>query len=285
MKTVLVTGAKGQLGQCIQKQSNHLKEYIFLFEDYDTLDLTKKDQVKKYFEEHRIDWCINCAAYTAVDLAEDESNKAFSVNAEAVSVLAEQCKKHEIKLIHISTDFVFDGVINEPYTEDALPNPLGAYGESKLKGEQNIIETLKPYFIVRTSWLYSEFGANFMKTMIRLAQERDTLSVVNDQIGTPTYAMDLADVICEIIRQNSESYGLYHYSNEGSISWYDFAKQIFEYAQSNIILKPIPSSDFKTKAIRPKYSVLDKTKIKETFNVEIPFWKDSLKIALERINE
>ncbi|NRB59559.1 MAG: dTDP-4-dehydrorhamnose reductase [Winogradskyella sp.] len=285
MKTVLVTGAKGQLGQCIQKQSKHLKENIFLFEDYDTLDLTKKDQVKKYFEQHKIDWCVNCAAYTAVDLAEDESNEAFSVNAEAVSILAEQCNKYGTRLIHISTDFVFDGVINEPYTEDALPIPLGVYGESKLKGEQNIIEILKPYFIVRTSWLYSEFGANFMKTMIRLAQERDSLSVVNDQVGTPTYAMDLADVICEIIRQNSEAYGLYHYSNEGSISWYDFAKQIFEYVQSNIILKPIPSSDFKTKAIRPKYSVLDKTKIKENFNVEIPFWKDSLKIALERINE
>src|SRR5690606_23203811 len=222
------------------------------------------------------DYCINCAAYTAVDKAETEEEKAYLVNAEAVKYLAEACKQNDTVLIHVSTDFVFDGQKGSPYTEDDPTNPIGVYGASKLKGEQYVQSILEKYFIIRTSWVYSEYGHNFVKTMLRLGKEKDEISVVNDQVGTPTYAGDLAKVILKIILNNKNLYGLYHYSNEGEASWYDFAKSIFKKCNIKINLKPIKSEEYLKTTVRTKFSVLNKDKIKNSFKVEVPVWDDSL---------
>ena len=279
---VLVTGSNGQLGQAIQSISGKHPEIDFIFCSSSDLDITNKENCQAVFSKYKPNYCVNAAAYTAVDKAESESEKAYSINVTGAKNLAEVCKEINAVLLHVSTDFVFDGNKTTSYTEDDLPNPEGVYGQTKLDGEKAIQETFDNYYIVRTSWVYSKYANNFMKTMIRLGSERDSLSVVNDQIGTPTNAVDLAEVLVKIIfTHNSQltthNFGIYNFSNEGQCSWYDFAKKIFEVNNITIDLQPIPTSSYPTPAKRPAFSVLDKTKIKKTFDLQINKWEDSLK--------
>ena len=283
---VLVTGANGQLGQSLQFIAPKYPELQFFFCDSKDLDITDLNNVKQIFNQFKPQYCINAAAYTAVDKAESEPEKAHSINVIGAKNLAEICKINNTVLLHISTDFVFDGNLSpraqsRGYLEEDKPNPTGVYGQTKLDGEKVIQEIWNKHFIIRTSWVYSQFGNNFMKTMLRLASERDTISVINDQIGTPTNAVDLAEVLLKILTEhsklNTEHYGIYNFSNDGQCSWYDFAKKIFEINNITIDLKPIPTSSFPTPAKRPAFSVLDKTKIKTTFGLDIKNWEDSLK--------
>ena len=279
---VLVTGANGQLGQAIQFVAGNYPNINFVFCSSSDLDITNKENCDSIFNKEKPDFCINAAAYTAVDKAESEPEQAHLINCIGAKNLAETCKEFNAKLIHISTDFVFDGSKNSPYNEADLPNPKGVYGQTKLEGEIAIQEVFDAYFIIRTSWVYSQFGNNFMKTMLRLAFERTKLSIVNDQIGTPTNAIDLAECLVTIITEHSklitEHYGIYNFSNEGQCSWFDFAKKIFEINQVKIDVIPIPTTQFPTPAERPKYSVLDKAKIKSTFGIEIKPWEKSIEI-------
>ncbi len=274
---VLVTGSAGQLGQSLQFIAPKYPEAQFVFCSSNELDITNIENCRQVFSKHQPDYCINAAAYTAVDKAESESEKAHLINVVGAKNLAEVCQENDTVLLHISTDFVFDGNKKVPYNEQDLTNPTGVYGQTKLDGEIAIQELWEKHFIIRTSWVYSQFGNNFMKTMLRLASERDSLSVVNDQIGTPTNAIDLADALVKIIISNKNAFGIYNFSNEGQCSWYEFAQKIFEINEININLQPIPTSSFPTPAKRPSYSVLDKTKIKSTFGLEIKSWEESLK--------
>ena len=282
---VLVTGANGQLGQAIQSISENYSEIEFVFCDSEKLDITDYDNVNAIFDEYIPKYCINAAAYTAVDKAESEPEKAYSINVLGAQNLAKICKMNNTVLLHVSTDFVFDGTKTTPYTELDEPNPTGVYGQTKLDGEEAIKELWEKHFIIRTSWVYSKFGNNFLKTMLRLASEREELSVVNDQIGTPTNAVDLAEVLIKIVESchaelvSAPNYGIYNYSNEGQCSWYDFAKKIFEINKITIDLQPIPTKDYPTPAKRPAYSVLDKSKIKNVFDVQIENWETSLSKA------
>lgn len=278
---VLVTGANGQLGQSLQFVADKHPQIDFVFCDSKALDITVKVAIASVFNTIKPDFCINTAAYTAVDKAESEPDKAIAINLTGAKNLAEACKEFKTKLIHVSTDFIFDGNATTPYTEDATPNPKSVYGQTKLDGEKAIQSILQDYFIVRTSWVYSQFGNNFMKTMLRLATERNELAVVDDQIGTPTHAVELANVLVQIIlftNKNPEinTYGIYNFSNEGACSWFDFAQKIFEVNHIKIDLKPIPSSKYPTPAYRPRYSVLDKSKIKKTFDIEIKTWEETI---------
>ena len=282
MMNVLVTGSNGQLGSCIKDIENQYEGLNFIYTDYQELDVCNLNDVEGFFKtKPKIDYCINCAAYTAVDKAETDVEKAFEINAQGAKNLALVCNEQGAILIHISTDFVFDGEKKEPYTETDVPKPISVYGSSKLKGEVAIQKTLKTHFIIRTSWLYSEHGANFMKTMLRLAETRDEISVVSDQIGTPTYAGDLAEVILNIISANNSKFGVYHYCNEGVSSWYDFAKEIFELHNLSVRLIPILSNQYPTAAKRPKNSALDTERTKEVFNIQPLKWKISLKKLIE----
>ena len=283
---ILITGASGQLGSMLQSMvGSNSYGLDFFFKSSTQLDITDLEAVRETLSSQDFAYCINCAAYTHVDKAETEPETARRVNSTGARNLALSCKQNNTALIHISTDFVFDGHGNVPYKEEDIARPLGFYGDTKYNGERAIINTLKEHFILRTSWLYSEYGHNFMKTMLRLASEREALSVVYDQVSTPTYAKDLAEVILKIIKTKSGAYGVYHYSNEGVASWYDFAKAIFDKTGSDIKLKPILSDEYPTPAERPKYSVLDKSKIKKAFGLEIPYWKDSLQVALKALSE
>lgn len=273
---VLVTGAKGQLGQALQSISGNYPEIDFVFCSSSDLDISNKENCQYGFFKFKPDFCINAAAYTAVDKAESEPEKSHLINVIGAKNLAEVCKEFSTTLLHVSTDFVFDGSKTTPYTEEDLPNPTGVYGQTKLDGEKAIQETFDNYFIIRTSWVYSQFGNNFMKTMLRLASERDSLSVVNDQIGTPTNAVDLAEVLIKIIKSGINAFGVYNFSNEGQCSWYDFAKKIFEVNKISVNLQYIPSCAYPTPAKRPAYSVLDKSKIKSVFGVEVLDWIESL---------
>ena len=278
---VLVTGSAGQLGQSLQFIAPNYPEIQFVFYTSKELDITDLDQCKLIFSKHQPDFCINAAAYTAVDKAESEPEKAHLINVIGAKNLAEVSKEQHTVLLHISTDFVFDGSKKNPYTETDLPNPTGIYGQTKLEGEKAIQNTWEKHFIIRTSWVYSQFGNNFMKTMLRLASERDSISVVNDQIGTPTNAVDLATALIHIIltdnrQPTTNNYGIYNFSNEGQCSWYDFAQKIFEVNGISINLQPISTSGFPTPAKRPGFSVLDKTKIKNAFGLEINNWEESL---------
>lgn len=285
MINVLVTGSNGQLGRCIKDLAPNNTDINFIFTDYKELDICNLNEVLAFFKtQKKIDYCINCAAYTAVDNAEADAEKAYQINVFGAENLAKGCLEHEACLIHISTDFVFDGHKTVPYNELDETNPLSVYGETKLKGEKEIIRKLKKFFIIRTSWLYSEHGNNFMKTMLRLSKSKEELSVINDQIGTPTYAGDLADTLINIIKTQSDKYGVYHYSNIGAISWYDFAKTIFQESKINMNVKAIKTADYPTLARRPMYSVLDKTKIENELRIIIPHWRDSLKLGLSRLN-
>ena len=276
MKQVLVTGANGQLGNSIKRISPNFKDLKFVFTDVADLDITNSEEVNTFFESNAFDYCINCAAYTAVDKAEEEVEKAYLINATAVKNLAKACQTAGAVLIHISTDFVFDGTKRTPYTEEDTPNPLSVYGKSKLKGEEYIKEICDRHFIVRTSWLYSEYGNNFVKTMLRLAETRKQISVVNDQIGSPTYAGDLAEFSLKVISSGSTAYGLYHYSNLGAISWYDFAVEIFKQHKKNVHVVPIPTSAYPTLANRPAFSVMDLSRVKTTFGSKITLWRQSV---------
>lgn len=285
---VLVTGANGQLGQSIQFIANQYPNVQFIYTDYQELDITNFESCHTVFAKYKPQFCINTAAYTAVDKAESESDKAHLINAVGPENLAKVCKEFNTILVHISTDFIFDGTSKVPYLETDIPNPKSIYGQTKLDGEIAIQKNWEKHFIVRTSWVYSQFANNFMKTMLRLASERDNLSVVNDQIGTPTNAVDLAEVLLKIITscqtESHEVFGIYNFSNEGVCSWYDFAAAIFHQKGIEIDLKPIPTDSYPTPAKRPAYSVLDKTKIKKVFAIEIKDWKESLTVSLNHLN-
>jgi len=283
-KKVIVAGASGQLGKSIQQLSENAKDIDFTFMDSKVLDITNKLEIKNLFNSTHFDYCINCAAYTAVDRAEQDQEKAYEVNVVGEKNLAELCEIKNIVLIHISTDFVFDGNKNKPYGEDDKANPTSIYGLTKLKGENEVKSILSNYFIIRTSWLYSEYGNNFVKTMLRISNEKDTLEIINDQIGSPTYAKDLAKIIIKIIKEKNVNYGLFHYSNEGAVSWYDFAKAIFETKNVDVDIKAISTSSYKTLAKRPHFSVLNKNKIKNILKVNVPYWKVSLKECLDKID-
>tara|TARA_R110002012_G_scaffold283090_2_gene473174 strand:- start:121560 stop:122420 length:861 start_codon:yes stop_codon:yes gene_type:complete len=284
MKThVLVTGSNGQLGKAISAFSDtkNSESINFTFTTRTSLDISNQEQLETYFQSNNFQYCINCAAYTAVDKAEEEKEQAFLINATAVKNLAEACDKYGVTLIHISTDFVFDGFKREPYLETDKPNPINVYGTSKLQGERYIQQTLNNYFIIRTSWLYSEFGNNFVKTMLRLGAEKDEISVVNDQIGSPTYAKDLAEVVLEIIKSKNKQFGLYHYCNQGILSWFEFAKAIFSFTKNEIEVKPIPTSDYPTPAKRPQYSVLSSSKMFHNLKLKEKSVLSSLEICLQ----
>lgn len=279
---VLVTGANGQLRQAIRSVVGNYPSIDFVFCSSSELNITDSSNCESVFEKYKPQFCINAAAYTAVDKAETESEKAYAINVTGAQNLASVCKAHNTVLLHVSTDFVFDGIANQPYSEGAVPNTTGVYGITKLQGEQAIQNTLEKHFIIRTSWVYSQFANNFMKTMLRLASERESLSVVSDQIGTPTNAVDLAECILNIITfdfrlSTFDCYGIYNFSNEGQCSWYDFANEIFKVHNISINLQPIPTTAYPTPAKRPAYSVLDKSKIKRVFSIEIKSWQDSLK--------
>jgi dTDP-4-dehydrorhamnose reductase len=283
---VLITGGNGQLAQALGRLlQDRGKNWETDFKNNKELDVTDFEAVSEILGNNEYAYCINCAAFTHVDKAESDTDLAHQVNVNGARNLALGCHQNSTVLIHISTDFVFDGFQNTPYSEEDVARPLGFYGDTKYKGERAIISNLEEHFILRTSWLYSEYGSNFMKTMMRLGAERDELSVVYDQVGTPTYALDLAAVILHLIEAHSIEYGIYNYSNEGVASWYDFAKAIFEEASIEVNVKPIRSSSYPTPARRPNYSVLDKTKIKEQFSIEVPHWRDSLKQAVKALQE
>ena len=282
---ILVTGANGQLGSEMRKLGSvSPNEYIFT--DVQELDITNKEAVMSFVEQNGVNIIVNCAAYTNVDKAEDDEATAELINATAVGNLAEAAKAVDGTLFHVSTDYVFGADGNTPRSEDMPTNPLGVYGRTKLSGEQTIAEVGAKAIIIRTAWLYSEFGNNFLKTMLRLTAEKESLNVVFDQLGTPTYAGDLALVIFSIIEGNlyAGNEGVYHFSNEGVCSWYDFATEIAIAAGNiNCNIQPCHSSEYPSKVTRPPYSVLDKTKIKQTFGVDIPHWRDSMLYCLERL--
>lgn len=276
MHTILVTGSKGQLGNEIQIIAKRYQQFNFIFTDVDELDITNPTELKQFFSENKIDFVVNCAAYTAVDKAEDDQELCFKINEHAVKLLGEAAVRSGAKIIHISTDYVFDGTGYLPYTEDMSVCPVSVYGKSKLAGEMALLTVCPDALIIRTSWLYSSFGNNFVKTMLKLGKERDTLQVVADQVGTPTYAGDLADAIMKIISADQFTSGIYHYSNEGVCSWYDFTKAIHRIAGINCNVMPIDSKAYPVKAPRPHYSVLNKQKIKTSYQIAIPYWEESL---------
>ncbi len=280
---ILVTGSNGQLGKELQELASLYPAYRFVFASREDLKLHHFGLVENFFVGLQPQYCINCAAYTAVDKAESEKDMAMLVNGEAVGNLAAVCKKFHTKLIHISTDYVFDGESETPYQPDDATGPISIYGISKLKGEELCLQENPDAIIIRTAWVYSEFGNNFVKTMMRLMKERPEIKVVNDQIGAPTYAADLAKACLDIIASGKWQTGIYHYSNSGKISWYDFAEAIKEMIGSKCIVHPIPTTDYPTPAKRPKFSLLDTSKIKEVFDVNIPEWRKSLGICIRRI--
>ena len=288
-KHILVTGSNGQLGKELHRlveTSNYSDE--FYFTNRDSLNISSHSKVASFCKEHNINTIVNCAAYTAVDKAQDDEESANAINHLAVKNLAKVAKEQNIQLIHVSTDYVFDGTNSQPYTENDTVSPQSVYGQTKLDGENAIIAiNPKDSLIIRTSWVYSSFGANFVKTMLRLGEERDSLGVIFDQVGTPTYAKDLAKSILHIISDtpttHSQKVEIYNYSNEGACSWYDFAKSIFDISNISCEVNPITTDQYPTPAKRPHYSILNKKKIKEQYGLEIPYWKDSLESCLEEL--
>jgi dTDP-4-dehydrorhamnose reductase len=277
-----VTGANGQLGCSLRKIAGEYPAHTFVFSDLPETDITDKAGIDAWIETYRIEVIINCAAYTAVDKAESEPDTAWRINALGPAVLAEVCTEKGIRLVHISTDYVFDGTAESPYTEELPTHPLGVYGSTKRQGEQAIRENGCDALVIRTSWLYSEFGHNFVKTMLRLGSEKESLRVVDDQIGAPTYATNLARAIIKLIDNGFSGYDVYHYCDEGITTWYDFARMIFILTENPVSVAPIDTVDFPTPAQRPAYSVLDTTKIRQA-GIETPYWVDSLKECLKEI--
>jgi dTDP-4-dehydrorhamnose reductase len=286
---ILISGKNGQLGKELQNISTQFKNFEFIFFDRQELDIKDEASVKKAFEEYSPLYFINCAAYTAVDKAETEQPQAYIINAEAVGTIARCCYEFKTKLLHISTDYVFDGKGERPYEVDDVPSPVNYYGYTKWLGEQLALKNNPDTIIIRSSWIYSAYGNNFVKTMLRMMQEKKEISVVNDQFGSPTYARDLAEVVLGIVNressnvneEKSQTSNIFHFSNDGTISWYDFAVAIKEVKQFDCIIHPIPTSSYPTPAKRPAYSALDKAKICETFNVHLKNWKESLQECLK----
>ena len=283
---VLVTGSSGQVGNEIKAISSDYS-YNFFFTDRNNIDITSKDSIKEFCKTNNINVIINCAAYTAVDKAQSDEINADLINRKAVKKLALVSQELNIKLIHISTDYVFDGKNFKPYCEEFQTNPQSIYGKTKLDGENEMRDiNPKNSIIIRTSWIYSYYGNNFVKTMLRLGKEKEELGVIFDQIGTPTYAKDLAKIILDIVPQiDNQKVEIYNYSNEGVLSWYDFAKEIMKMAKLNCKINPIETYQYPTTAKRPHFSLLNKNKIKSTFNIEIPYWKDGLDDCLRRLGE
>ncbi|PIP53855.1 MAG: dTDP-4-dehydrorhamnose reductase [Bacteroidetes bacterium CG23_combo_of_CG06-09_8_20_14_all_32_9] len=284
MSNILITGANGQLGSEIREQSKDFSILKFIFTDIQELDITDSLKLKNFFNSNEIKYIVNCAAYTAVDKAETDKKNAEKINVIAVSNLIKFATNFRIKFIHISTDYVFDGNANTPYTESAKTNPKSVYGLTKLKGETEVLRYSQSV-IIRTSWLYSSFGNNFVKTMLKLGTDREEIGVVYDQIGCPTYARVLANVILQIISNTEKKTdafkpGIYHFANNGVCSWYDFAIEIMKLSNLKCEVHPIETKDFPTPAKRPAYSVLNKSKIVQTFNIEIPYWRDSLEYCM-----
>ena len=281
MKKILVTGANGQLGQCLQKISSQFEEFEFIFTDSETLDITNKEEVNDFFWQNAPDFCINAAAYTAVDLAETEVEKAFLVNADGAENLAEACAENNAQFIHVSTDYVFDGENNLAYTEEDYTNPLGVYGASKLAGDELALEVNPCSVILRTSWVYSEFGKNFVKTMLSLFATKEELNIVADQFGQPTNANDLAEAIMKIIKSEKITPGIFNFSNLGRISWFDFAEKIAGLSEAKIKLNAIETSQYPTPAKRPKNSVLDLDKISKTYAIQLKPWEESIEDCVQ----
>lgn len=279
---ILVTGANGQLGRSMRKISGDYPHHTFLFTDVPELDITDKRQFGDFTRDNAVQAIVNCAAYTAVDKAETEQELAEKINCQGTMVLGETAKELNIPLVHISTDYVFCGEGCHPLKETDPTAPTGVYGSTKLDGEKALESTGCDVAIIRTAWLYSEFGGNFVKTMLRVANERDTLNVVYDQVGSPTYATDLARALMKVLDNGIKGLNIYHFSNEGAVSWYDFAKAIFEESNINIIVNPIESDKYPSPVKRPSYSVLSKDKIK-SIGVDVPYWRDSLKVCLKAL--
>ncbi len=286
---VLVTGAYGQLGRELEYLFKQQNDLHFFGTDIDTLDITDIESVERFVSENKINFIINSAAYTAVDLAEDETKTAYKVNSDAVENLAKVANINNIGFITVSTDYVFNGEFFKPLNEKQTPNPVSVYGKSKYEGEKKAILKNLYTIIIRTSWLYSPYGKNFAKTILSLSKERDELSVVFDQIGTPTFARDLAQAIIEIVLRSQDGFrkfaGIYHFSNEGVCSWYDFAYEIIKLSGNKCKITPVTSDKYPTKAQRPFYSVMDKTKIKKTFNIKIPHWTESLALCIKELSD
>lgn len=283
---ILVTGSRGQLGTEIRNIAEQYKAFYFYFTDRITLNICDTIEVKNFLSDNKIDAIVNCAAYTQVDAAENDPDNAFEVNSKAVANLVSISEVLKIKIIHISTDYVFDGTHHIPYKETDTTCPLGVYGKSKLAGELFLMNSDVNGIVIRTSWLYSQFGSNFVKTILRLGAERNSLGVISDQIGSPTNAKDLAEVCLEILAKNTiltANGKLYHYSNQGVASWFDFAKAIMEFSHITCKVKPIETKEYPTPAKRPNYSVFNKSKIMQDFTIEIPYWRDSLKECVEKI--
>ncbi len=287
-KNILVTGANGQLGMEFRVLSEKYAGFNFSFVSRDELAIENFIAVENYFQLQSFDYCINCAAYTAVDKAETEKEKAFLINADAVGNLAAVCKKYQTQLVHFSTDYVFDGTATVPYKEDAVTMPSGVYAASKLKGEELAMQNNAETIIIRTSWVYSSFGTNFVKTMLRLMKERNSINVVDDQLGCPTYAADLAETVMFIIDKcaiTNNQNSIFNYCNAGITSWYEFASEIKRLTGSSCIISPIPTTSYSTPAKRPQYSVLDTNKIQEMFGIVIPDWKVSLEKCLSLLHQ
>jgi len=282
MKKILVTGSNGQLGSCLQDAATNYLDWEFLFLDRTSLDISNYKQLEALFQTTPFDYCINAAAYTNVDGAENDKENAFLGNATAVQWLAEACKKHSVTLLHISTDYVFDGSKRSPYEEEDIVNPINVYGASKLEGEKAIIETLPQHYIVRTSWLYSQYGHNFMKSIARFASEKEVLTITTEQTGCPTNANDLAEALLMMIANDKKTYGIYHFSNAGVTTWFGFAKAIVEAlgVSEKVSVKPIDK--YPTFAERPVYSVLNNNKINERFGVKPIDWKESLNTLMAK---
>jgi len=280
---ILVTGAAGQLGQAIKSIRSEYAGIDFHFADSSEADITDLSQIRKLFDQISPDFCINAAAYTAVDKAESDIEKARQINVTGAANLASVCLEKNCTLLHVSTDFVFAGLSDTPYSEEHPTNPTGIYGLTKRDGELEIQKIMSRYFIVRTSWVFSEFGNNFMKTMLRLSSEREEISVVSDQTGTPTYAVDLARALISIAKSGVTVYGIYNFSNEGQATWHDFARAIFDLSKTSVKLNAIPTSAFPTPAKRPTYSVLDKSRIKSVFSLQIRSWQEALDDAMSKL--
>ena len=280
---VVVTGSNGQLGSELRDAASRYPEIDFLFLTRNELSIADNSALKRVFRFHQPDFFINCAAYTAVDKAEEEKELATEINGTAVGEIAKLCEKEKCRLVHISTDYVFDGLADKPLKESDRVDPVNAYGESKLLGEQLALHNDPGAMIIRTSWVYSSYGKNFVKTMMRLMKEKESIGVVNDQMGSPTYAADLAEAILQVIASGKWTPGIYHYSNDGVISWFDFAVEIKNLINTSCLVTPITTAQFPTPARRPAYSVLDKTKIQNTFNLPLKDWKESLKTCVEKV--
>jgi dTDP-4-dehydrorhamnose reductase len=281
MNNILVTGSKGQLGNEMQLIAKKNPDFDYFFTDVDELDITNIEAIENFVVDNKIDFIVNCAAYTAVDKAETDIEFCYKINAEAVKNIAEVAKKISVKVIHVSTDYVFNGENFKPYNEEDVVCPVSVYGKSKLEGEKVLFETMQEAVVIRTSWLYSSFGNNFVKTMMKLGTEREAMNVIFDQVGTPTYAADLAEAIATILKSDNFVPGIYHFSNEGVCSWYDFAIKIHQIAGIKCLVRPIESKEYHFTTPRPHYSVLNKSKIKKTYGVDIPHWEESLRKCVD----